>query len=304
MEYDTIIIGSGVAGLAAGMYAGRLGLKTLIIGDMHGGTITLTHVVENYPGFKSISGQELAEKLKEHALDYKEFVDLKDGVVEKIEKDGKKFKVKTSDSIFTGKTIIMATGTKWRELDVEGNDKYKNKGVHFCALCDGFFYRNKITAVVGGGDSAAKDALVLSEHCKKVYILVRGDKFTPEPINLKRVQQTKNIEVMLNVEVEKILGDEKGVTGVLLKTKNGKQELKIDGLFTAIGHIALSDLAKGLVELNEKGEIKINRKSETSLPGFYAAGDVTDSHFKQAITGVAEGVIAAHSAYNYVKSNF
>ncbi len=304
--YDTIIIGSGVTGLAAGMYAGRLGMKTLVIGEAPGGTITLTNVVENYPGFKKITGQELADNIKEHALDYKEFVELKDGRVTKIERKNEKeaFTLFLEEEVVYGKTIIFATGTKWKELKVPGHDEFRNKGVHYCALCDGFFYRNKIAAVVGGSDSAVKDALVLAEHAKKVYLIIRGDQLKAEPINIKRVGNNEKIEVVTNTNIIKITGDEKGVTKVILdKPYNGNNELELEGIFIAIGHIALSDLAKTLnVTLNEKGEIKINRNAETNIPGVYAAGDVTDSHFKQAITGVSEGVTAAHSVYEYVTS--
>ena len=146
--YDVVIIGSGVTGYGAGMYAGRLGLKTLIIGDTPGGTITLTDTVENYPGFKKLTGQELADNLKEHALDYKEFVEIKDARVSKIKKNKECFSVFVKDEEIKSKTVIFATGTKHRELKVPGHDEFKNKGVHYCALCDGFFYRGKTVAIV------------------------------------------------------------------------------------------------------------------------------------------------------------
>lgn len=301
--YDVIIVGSGVAGLGAAMYAGRLGMKTLVIGDAPGGTITTTNIVENYPGFKKVTGQELADNLREHALEYKDFVEIKDSRVEKIT-SGDLFSVK-ADQEYKTKSVIFATGTKWRELDVPGSVEYKNKGVHYCALCDGFFYRGKTTCIVGGSDSAAKDALVLAEHASKVYIIYRRDKIRAEPPNAKRVAESKNIEIIYSTNITEIKGNQqKGVTSVILdKPFNGSNELPMEGVFVAIGHIALSDVAKDVgVELNEKGEIKINRKSETNVPGFFAAGDVCDTHFKQAITGVAEGVTAAYSAYEYVGS--
>ncbi len=300
--YDTIIIGGGVSGYGAAMYAGRLGMKTLLIGETPGGTIILTDRVENYPGFSKLTGQELADKLKEHALDYKDFVEIKEGKIIKLEKKGDKFIVHSEKEKFETITVIYATGTKWRELNVPGHEEYKNKGVHYCALCDGFFYRNKVAAVVGGSDSAAKDALVLAEHASKVYIIYRGDKIRAEPPNLKRVEANKKIELIYKTNITEIKGDGKGVTSILLDTAyKGSKQLKLEGVFIAIGHIALSDIAKAAgVEVNEKGEIKINRNSETNIPGFYAAGDVVDSHFKQAITGVAEGVIAAYSAYEYI----
>lgn len=300
--YDNIIIGGGVTGYGAAMYAGRLGMKTLLIGETPGGTIILTDRVENYPGFSKLTGQELADKLKAHALDYKEFIEIKEGRVTKIEKKGEKFIIHEGDRKYETFSVIFSTGTKWRELKVPGHDEYKNQGVHYCALCDGFFYRNKVAAVVGGSDSAAKDALVLAEHASKVYMIYRGEQIHPEPPNMRRVLANKKIEIINNTNITEIKGGESGVSSVILdKAFEGSHELKLEGVFVAIGHIALSDLAKEAgVEVNQKGEIKINRDSETNIPGFYAAGDVVDTRFKQAITGVAEGVTAAFNAYEYV----
>lgn len=301
--YDTIVIGAGVTGFASAMYAGRLGLKTLVIGEIPGGTIINTNIVENYPGFKKLTGQELADKLKEHALDYKEFVSVEEKRVSKIEKKPDRFIVKAGENSYESKTIIYATGSKWRELQVPGHDEFKNKGVHYCALCDAFFYRNKTVCVVGGSDAAAKDALVLSEHAKKVYIIYRKEEIRAEPVNKKRVSEKSNMEIINNTNVVEIGGTEQaGVTHVILdKEYKGNKKLDLDGVFIAIGHLPLSDLAKDIgVELNAKNEIKINRKSETNVPGFFAAGDVVDTHFKQAITGVAEGVLAAYSVYEFV----
>ncbi len=302
--YDVVIIGSGVTGYGAGMYAGRLGLKTLIIGDTPGGTITLTDTVENYPGFKKLTGQELADNLKEHALDYKEFVEIKDARVSKIKKNKECFSVFVKDEEIKSKTVIFATGTKHRELKVPGHDEFKNKGVHYCALCDGFFYRGKTVAIVGGGDSAVKEALVLAEHAKKVFIIYRKGEVRAEPINLARMKKQPKIEIIHNTNISEIKGDETGVTSVVLDKEYKKStELKLEGVFIAIGHIPLSDVAKDAgVKLNKKSEVIINKKSETNIPGFYAAGDVVDTHFKQAITGVAEGVFAAYAAYEYINS--
>jgi thioredoxin reductase (NADPH) len=301
--YDVIIIGAGVVGYATAMYAGRMGMKSLVIGAEPGGTITKTNMVENYPGFKKLTGQELADNLREHALDYKEFVELKDSMVTKIQKkDDGNFSVSMGDNVVEGKTVIYATGSKWRELQVPGHDDYLNKGVHYCALCDGFFYRGKTVAVVGGSDSAIKDALVLTEHAKKVYVIYRKERPRAEPPNMNRFDKSE-IELINNTNVLEMKGDDvKGLVSVELdKEFNGSKELPLDGLFIAIGHIPLSELAKDVgVELNKKNEIMINRKSETNVPGFFAAGDVADTHFKQAITGVAEGVLAAYGAYEYI----
>lgn len=301
--YDTIIIGAGCAGLGAAMYAGRLNMKTLMIADNIGGTITFTDVVENYPGFIRLTGQELADNLRKHAEDYK--IEKAEAKVTKIKHDLGCFFVETNENeAYETKTIIFATGTEWRKLNIPGEKEFTNKGVHYCALCDGAIYQNKIAAVIGGGDSAAKEALLLSQYAGKVYVLVRGDKLRGEPINNGRVAKNPKIEVITNVSSKKIIGD-KIVKGIVLdKNVNGSETLKLDAVFVAIGHTALSQLAKDIgVKTNEKGEIMIDRASKTNIPGFFAAGDVCDTAFKQAITGVSEGVTAVYSAYTYINEN-
>lgn len=308
-EYDFIILGGGGTGLAAAMYAARLGLKNLVLGASQGtelpigGVITTTIIVENYPGFIKLTGPELAKKLEEHAKSY-DLVTIKEEGVESVKKSKKGFSVKTKKATYQGKTILFATGTKWKKLpdDVKGNKEFENKGISYCALCDGALFKNKIVAVVGGSDSAAKDALLLTEHAKKVYIIYRGDEIHPEPINMERVKKNKKLEVINKTNVKEIKGD-KFVTSVVLdKPFNKSKELKVDGVFVAIGHIPLSDLAKKIgVKTDEAGEIKIDHMtSETNVKGIFSAGDVTDKPFKQLITGVADGCTAAYSAYEYI----
>ena len=306
-EYDFLIIGGGVAGLAAGMYGARLGMKTLVLGASSGselplgGVITTTNIVENYPGFIKLTGTELSDKIKAHAEAY-EKVTLKEEKAEKIEKKKNCFNVKTNKGEYQAKSILFATGTKWRKLDVPGSAEFENKGVAYCALCDAPLFKNKIVGLVGGSDSAAKDALVLAEHAKKVYIIYRGKEIHPEPVNLERVKANKKIEIINDTNVTEVKGSQFIEKVVLDKAYNGEKELELQGLFVAIGHIALSELAKEMgVKIDKKGEIILDHKtSETNLPGVFAAGDVTDKPFKQAITGVAEGCTAAYSAYEYV----
>lgn len=308
-SYDFIVLGGGGTGLAAAMYSARLGLKTLVLGFNHGtelpigGVITTTHVVENYPGFTKISGPELAKEIEKHTKSY-DLVTLKEEKAAAVKRTRDFFKVKTEKSEYKGKTILFATGTKWKKLpeSVPGSREFENKGVSYCALCDGPLFKKKTIAVIGGSDSAAKDALLLTEYAKKIYIIYRGDEIHPEPINMERVKKSKKIEVISNTNVKEIKGDDL-VTGVVLdKPYKGKKELKLDGVFVAIGHEYLSELAKPLgVKLDKSGEIKIDHKtSETNIDGVYAAGDVTDKPFKQLITGVADGCTAAYYAYEYV----
>lgn len=310
--YDFVIIGAGGAGLAAAIYAARLNLKTLVLGHSHdtelpiGGTISTTHLIENYPGFLKISGQELAKKLKDHACSY-DLVEIKEEQVTEIKKLDKNFIIKTSKSEYRSKTILFATGTKIRKLpeSVKGSREFENKGVSYCALCDGPLFKNKIVGVIGGSNAAAKNSLFLIEYAKKIYIIYRGEQIRPEPINLERVKKNKKIEIITNTKVLEIKG-KSSVKSIVLDNKyKNSNELKVDGVFVSIGHTALSELAKLLgVELNESGEIKINHlNSETNMPGVYAAGDVTDKQFKQLITGVADGCTAAYSAYKYIKHN-
>lgn len=308
-DYDFVIVGAGGTGLSAAMYGARLGLKTLVLGKNSGselaigGVITTTNIVENYPGFIKLTGQELAKKLEDHAKAY-DLVEIKEEEVGTVSKSGKGFLVKTNKGSYKSKTILFATGTKWRKLPdiVKGAKEFDKKGVNYCALCDGPLYKEKVVAVVGGSDSAAKDALLLSEHAKKVYIVYRGDKIHPEPINLERIEKNKKIEVLNNTNIVEVKGD-KFVNEVILdKEFKGSKNLKLEGVFVAIGHIVLSELAKKIgVKVNKKDEIKIDHMtSETNIKGVFAAGDVTDKQFKQLITGVADGCTAAYSAYEYI----
>jgi thioredoxin reductase (NADPH) len=310
-RYDLGILGAGVTGLGAAMYAARLGLKALVIGNAGersaaqdvGGTITLTDVVENYPGFIRLTGEELAKKLEDHARSY-DLVTIRNAWVKSIDKKGHNFYLHTGDEVFAASALLLATGTKHKELEVPGHDEFRNKGVHYCALCDGPLYREKVVAVVGGSDSAAKEALLLAEHAKKVYLIARGPEIKAEPINRKRVEKNEKITVIVKTNVTKILGKERADRVLLDQPFKGSKELALDALFVAIGVIPLSEFALKLgVKTNAKGEILIDRDSRTNVPGIYAAGDVGDRAFKQAITGVAEGVVAAYSAFQDIKGD-
>jgi thioredoxin reductase (NADPH) len=199
---------------------------------------------------------------------------------------------------FKARSVVIATGSERKKLGIPGEEEFTGRGVSYCATCDGPFYKDKTVCVIGGSDSAAKEALFLSQNVKKVYIIYRGEELRAEPINKKRVEDNEKIEVIYNTNIVEIKG-EKTVKSVIFD--NGK-EFEIDGVFIEVGSIPNSNLAKNLgVKTNDKNEIIINRKSETNLPGIFAAGDVADAPFKQAITGVAEGVIAAYSAFDYIK---
>ena len=295
--YDVIILGGGPTALGSAIYAARFAMDLLVIGKNYGGLIASTHVVENYPGITSVSGPELMEMFRDHinSLNIPYITDE----INSIEKEGEHFVLKSVFMSFKARSIIFATGSERKKLNIPGEDEYTGKGVSYCATCDGPFFNDKDLAVIGGSDSAAKEALFLAQHAKKVYIIYRGNEIRAEPINKRRVEDNDKIEIINNTNVIEIKG-EKSVKAVLFD--NG-EEFLVDGVFIEVGSIPNSLIAQKLgVKVNEKKEIIINRKSETNMPGIYAAGDVTDAPFKQAITGVAEGVIAAYSAFDYVKS--
>jgi len=301
--YDVAIIGAGVTGLAAAMYAGRMKLKTVLIGFPPGGTIATTDWIENYPGFISLSGKELADKITAHAMEYD--IELVSDTVTAVTRQKNCFVVLTAFNRYPAKTVLFATGTRHRKLAAAGADTFEGKGVQFCGLCDGPLYQDKIVAVVGGGDSAAKEALILAQFAKKVYVLVRGNQLRGEPVNNERVARNPKIVVVPNTEITQINGDTSVSKVMLSAPYQGNKELVLDAVFVAIGSVPMSERAKKLgAATNEKGEILINRRSETNIPGLYAAGDVTDAEFKQAITGVAEGVTAVYHAYKYVTGQF
>jgi len=304
--YDVIVVGAGCAGLSAGMYAGRFGLKTIVVGEMPGGTITTTHIVENYPPIKSITGLELGNMFLEHAKAYDVPVEM--DIVTGIEKKENGFLVKTDYKEFFGKTVIYATGTEWKKHGGAGEKEFANKGVHYCALCDGAFYKGKKIAIIGSGDSAVKESALLAELGSHVYMIVRGDGIKGERINRENALSNPKIEILTNVEVKEFLGNSKLERVRLsraIKVKGAQEEsdeLEVSAVFVLIGHIPRTQIAGKLgVELDKRGEIVIDRVGRTNVAGFFGAGDCCDTEFKQAIISASEGVSAAYSADQYLK---
>ncbi|MFW9828973.1 MAG: NAD(P)/FAD-dependent oxidoreductase [Candidatus Thorarchaeota archaeon] len=294
--FDLIVLGGGPAAIGCAIYAARFAMEVLIIGKTFGGLIATTHLVENYPAITSTSGQGLMDMFKDH-MDSLKIPYISDEI-RNIEKVDDHFVLHSFFQKFNAFSLVIATGSKRRKLGIPGEEQFAGHGVSYCATCDGPFYRDKVVCVIGGSDSAAKEALFLAKNSKKVYIIYRGDDIRAEPINKKRVLENEKIEIIYRTNIVEIKGNNT-VKSVIFE--NGK-EFEVDGVFIEIGSNPNSGLAKSIgVETNEKGEIKINRKSETNIPGIFAAGDVADAPFKQAITGVSEGVIAAYSAFDYVK---
>lgn len=298
--YDLIIIGAGVSGLGAAIYAGRLGMKTLVIGESVGGTILNANEITNYAGFESISGIDLAAKLQKHAEQFK--VEIVSDRVGKIDKSSNCFTMTATEAKYKSKSIIIATGTEWKKLNVPGEVEFKGKGIHYCALCDAPFYKGKTAAVIGGSDSSAKDAIILAEYAKKIYIISRKSDLTAEPINAQKVKSNNKISIFTETNVLEFKGGKFLQKMIVDKAINGSNEIIVDGVFIDIGHIPVSELGKGLgINVNEKDQIKLDRHGMTNVEGIFACGDVTDALFKQAFTGVAEGIVAAYNAYNFVK---
>ena len=294
--YDLIVLGGGPTAIGCAIYAARFALNVLIVGKTFGGLIATTHLVENYPGIASTSGQGLMDMFKEHMNSLS--IPYISDEIRSIEKADDHFILHSFFQKFKAYTVCIATGSERKKLGIPGEEEFAGRGVSYCATCDGPFYKDKVVIVVGGSDSAAKEALFLSQNVKKVYIVYRGEEIRAEPINKKRVYENDKIEIIYKTNIVEIKGDT-SVKSVIFD--NGK-EFEIDGVFIEVGSIPNSDLAKRIsVKTNEKDEIMINRKSETNIPGIFAAGDVADAPFKHAITGVAEGVIAAFSGFDYLK---
>lgn len=293
--YNLIIIGGGAAGLAAGLYASRFKLNTAIIAKEFGGTGNIAHKIDNWIGEPGISGLDLMQKFVNHVK--KEGLQLLSAIAVKITKTDVGFIVETGDgSHYEAKMIILANGMEHRRLGVPGEKEFEGRGVHYCYTCDGPFYKNKTVTVIGGSDSAAQAALFLTSYGNKVYMVIRRETLTAEPITAEQVKAHGRIEIVPKSNVAEIIGREGKVTGVTLDTG---RVLDLDGVFVEVGHLPASELAKSAgVDTDEQGFIKVNRKQETNVPGILAAGDITDAtDLKQFITSAAEGSIAAQTAY-------
>lgn len=298
---DTIIIGSGPAGLSASIYIKRANLNVLVIEKDYEGTgqVVESGKVDNYLGIPGISGYELGEKFREHAL--KAGVNFLEANVINIknQKDNILRVELENGEYVEAKTIIYATGATHRRLNVLGEEKYLGRGVSYCAICDGAFYKNKVVAVIGGGDVALDDAVYLSEIAKKVYLIHRRKEFRGAESTLNLLKEKENVEILIDSEVDSILGDDK-VTGILLKNK---REIILDGIFSAIGMIPKTEILKEVIDLDEYGYVKADETGETNLKGFFVAGDVRQKELRQIVTAVSDGANAATSAINYIRDN-
>lgn len=299
--YDMIVVGGGPGGYTAALYAARSGLDVLVLEKLSaGGQMTLTETIENYPGFaEGVGGFELAEIMQRQAERFGAKSEYAE--VEKMELSASPKALHTSAGTFYAKTVVLATGANPRKLGVAGEDELVGRGVAYCASCDGMFYKDKTVVVVGGGNTAAEDALILSRIAKKVILVHRRDTLRATKVYHQPLMQTENVEFRWNSVITELLHDEK-LTGVRLENvKTGEQELlPCDGVFVSVGRVPVTELVQGQLELDAGGYVVADETTATSIPGVYAVGDVRTKQLRQVVTAVADGAVAVHQAEQYL----
>lgn len=300
--FDTIIIGAGPTGLTAAIYASRRMMKTLVISKNIGGQVIWTSEIENYPGIKSIKGLNLANNMSEQAKSFG--VEIRSEEVSKITKqEDDSFIVNTSKGKYDAKTIIIAMGLAPKMLNLPNEKALVGQGISYCANCDGLFFKGKAVAVVGGGNAALDAAAVMSKIASQVYLIYRKAELKGFEILAAKVKDKENIEIILNSEISEIIGKDKlEKIKIINKIAQTSKELKVAGLFVEIGHEPETDLVADLVKRDSKGQVIVDLSGRTSLAGMFAAGDVTQSEFKQIIIGCGQGAVAALSAYKYLQN--
>lgn len=299
--YDMLIVGGGPGGYTAALYAARAGLSVLVLEKLSaGGQMAQTTQVDNYPGFpEGVDGFLLAEKMQQQAQNFGAKTELAE--VYRLKLDAPIKEAETSEGIFQGKTVVIATGANPRLLGVPGEQNFTGRGVHYCAACDGMFYRGKTVAVIGGGNSAVADALLLSRVAKKVYLIHRRDSLRATQIYHKPLMDAPNVEFVWNSAVVKLLGQGR-LSGINVKNlrDNNEQILDVDGVFVSIGRSPASSLVEGQLVLDSAGYIIADESTKASLPGVFAVGDVRTKALRQIVTAVSDGAMAVHSAEEYL----
>jgi thioredoxin reductase (NADPH) len=305
-NWGLIIVGAGAAGLAAGIYGSRSGLKTLIIEEkLAGGTASDAPMIENYPGFPSIAGSELADKMVIHSKKTGTTIhDLE--TVLSLDLTGEKKIVKTTRTEYQAPAVIIASGAHYREIGVKGEKEYKGRGVSYCGVCDGPFFKGKRVLIIGGGNTACTTTLYLSGLAAEVSVVHRRDAFRAENALVKDIESKTNVKTFWNMEVKEIKGNTVVKSVVLSNVKTGEvMEVPVDGVFVQIGESPNSQLAKEAgVEVDEVGRIKIDLHQQTNIPGVYGAGDVTNHPIMQIGTAVGQGITAALEAYSYIRQPY
>ena len=301
MVYDMIVIGGGPGGYTAALYAARAGLKVLVLEKLSaGGQMALTSHIDNYPGFEAgIDGFTLGEKMQLQAERFGAVTELAEVTALKLLGDVKE--IETTEGTFYGRTLVMATGANPRLLGLPGERELTGRGVNYCAVCDGMFYKGKTVVIVGGGNTAAADALVLSRIAKKVILVHRRDTLRATKVYHEPLLNAPNVEFRWNSAVTELLRSGR-LTGVRIRDLHSGEESEIpcDGLFVSIGRAPATGLVEGLLELDEAGYIVAGESTQTSIPGVYAVGDIRTKALRQIVTAVADGAMAAHSAEGYL----
>ncbi|WP_054199687.1 thioredoxin-disulfide reductase [Clostridium baratii] len=298
---DLMIIGGGPAGLSSAIYASRARLDMLLLEDkVMGGQVRNSFVVENYPGFKKISGSELADLMQEQAEALGANIDEFD-IIEKVKFTNTEKIVETDDYIYKPKAVIIATGASPRKLPAKNAEEFEGKGIHYCAVCDGAMYQDKVVAVVGGGNSALEEAIFLTNFAKKVYIIRRYDYFRGEKAVLEAVEKNEKIEILYNEDLIAVEGSEFLERAVIKNTLNGEEKkIELDGIFGSIGNEPMVNLFKEYIDVNERNFIITDEHMRTNVEGIYAVGDVREKEYRQITTAVADGTIAALEAEKYI----
>ena len=294
--YDIIIVGCGPAGMTAAIYAARANKKVLIIEkETIGGQMASSPLIENYPGFTSISGSELANNMYDQVCNLGVDIELEE--VTSIV-DGETKKVITDCNEYETKTVIIATGSKYRLLGLENEENLIGKGIHFCTACDGIFFKDKIVAVVGGGNSAFINAITLADICKKVYVIQNLEKLTCESILESNLREKNNVEIITSSVVTKLVGED-SLEGIFINTNGNEEEITLDGMFISIGLTPQSEFVNKLLKINKYGYIE-SKDCVTTVPGIFVAGDCRDKAFRQVTISTSDGTVAATEAINYL----
>ena len=299
--YDMIVVGGGPGGYTAALYAARAGMQVAVVEKLAaGGQMAQTHQVDNYPGFEDgIDGIDLADKMQDQA--HRFGAETIYAQVEHLELEAVPKTVHTDQGDYFAKTVVIATGANPRKLGLPMEQEFTGRGVHYCAACDGMFYRGNTVVVVGGGNTAAADALALSRIAQKVYVVHRRDTLRATKLYHKPLLEAKNVEFLWNSAITALEGDGR-LSGVVVKDLQNGQErfLEVNGLFVSIGRVPATALVEGQLQLDQAGYIQAGENTESSLPGVYAAGDVRSKQVRQIVTAVADGAVAAHAAESYL----
>jgi alkyl hydroperoxide reductase subunit F len=294
--YDLLIVGGGIAGVTAAIYAARKEMKFAIIAPEFGGEIVNTTYVENWPGIKSIGGKELADTYFEHMQSLN--VEIIEETVKEVKHENNHFMIHTENNTYTSKTIIWATGSKYRELNVQGEKELKGRGVTYCSICDGPIFKDKIVAVIGAGNVGLTAAIYMSEIATHVYVIEAADKINGDPILAGRLKSKSNVDIMLGTKLKSING-ERRVNSITLE--DGK-EIQVAGVLINIGYKPVTEPVKQIVELNKYGYIETDWKGMSKTPGLFAAGDVVFNPYKQLVISASDGAKAALGAYDYLST--